>query len=227
MSFDKIQSTESELDRTDKLPILVGVSIDEDVEDDSVRLDYSATMPGTSIVTSAPSADYRSSGLDLPSLAESVRSVEERIARQNAEYEALSRLYEKSRDSELAAMARTNALTSELAAVQTTLAVEQHRSRETDRTLQENHAAVEAARTRAEQALRESERHQSEARMLRDSLAAREAALTQTLHSLGERDAQLNALQREHAQTVPVLEARSQAIDRCISEVKNLEGRSG
>ena len=33
----------------------------------------------------------------------------------------------------------------------------------------------------------------------------------QVLHSLGERDAQLNALQREHAQTIPALEARSQA----------------
>ena len=42
----------------------------------------------------------RPSPVDLPSLAESVRSVEARIARQNAEYEALSVLYERARDAE-------------------------------------------------------------------------------------------------------------------------------
>jgi len=34
-------------------------------------------------------------------------------------------------------------------------------------------------------------------------LTARDATIAQALHSLGERDAQLFALQREHAQTVP------------------------
>ena len=42
MAIDHSQSQESDLDRTDKLPILQDVSIDEDVEDDSVRLEYSA-----------------------------------------------------------------------------------------------------------------------------------------------------------------------------------------
>jgi chromosome segregation ATPase len=228
MAHDSSQSKESDLDRTDKLPILEGVIFDDDVEDDAVRMDATSVLPSAAVTTgqSAQPDFSRPPGVDLPSLAESVRSVEERIARQNAEYEALSRLYEKSRDSELAAMARTNALTSDLAAVQTTLAVEQHRSREMDRTSQENHAAVEAARTRAEEALRESERHQSEARMLRDSLAAREATLAQTLHSLGERDAQLNALQREHAQTVPALEARSQASAQLEAELQSVRSHA-
>jgi hypothetical protein len=223
MAQDSSQSKESDLDRTDKLPILEGVIFDPDVEDDAVRMDATSVLPSAAVTAGqSPQPDFsRPPGVDLPSLAESVRSVEERIARQNAEYEALSRLYEKSRDSELAAMARTNALTSDLAAVQTTLAVEQHRAREMDRTLQENHAAVEVARTRAEEALRESERHQGEARMLRDSLAARDATLSQTLHSLGERDAQLNALQREHAQTVPALEARSQASAQLEAELQS------
>jgi len=223
MSFDKIQSTESELDRTDKLPILVGVSIDEDVEDDSVRLDYSATMPGTSIVTSAPSADYRSSGLDLPSLAESVRSVEERIARQNADYEALNRLYERARDAQLASGTRADELASELSIAHSTLAVEQHRARELQTALIERNTAAEQVRVRAEEALRESERAQSEARTLREALLLRDAAIAQALHSLGERDAQLSALQREHARVVPDLEARSQAnalLDRQVKEAK-------
>src|SRR5580658_9660750 len=229
MAQDSSQSKESDLDRTDKLPILQGVFIDDDVEDDAVRMDATSVLPSAAAVTAGQGSqpDFtRPPGVDLPSLAESVRSVEERIARQNAEYDALSRLYEKSRDSELAAMARTNALTSDLAAMQTTLAVEQHRAREMDRTLLENHAAVEVARTRAEEALRESERHQSEARMLRDSLATREATLTQTLHSLGERDAQLNALQREHAQTVPALEARSQASAQLEAELQSVRSHA-
>jgi DNA repair exonuclease SbcCD ATPase subunit len=223
MAFDKIQSTESELDRTDKLPILVGISIDEDVEDDAVRLEYTATMPGTSIVTSATPADYRSSALDLPSLAESVRSVEERIARQNADYEALNRLYERARDAQLAAGTRADELASELGMAHSTLAVEQHRARELQTALIERNTASEQVRVRAEEALRESERAQSEARTLREALLSRDATIAQVLHSLGERDAQLSTLQREHARVVPDLEARSQSnvlLDRLVKETK-------
>src|ERR1700722_2830353 len=147
MAGDKSHSQERELDRTDKLPILEGISIDEDVEDDSVRLEYTAAMPGTSVVT-APPPDYRSSALDLPSLAESVRSVEERIARQNADYEALNRLFEKARDAQLAAGTRADTLASELAAAQATLAVEQHRVREMERVLAGGRAATDATRGR-------------------------------------------------------------------------------
>ena len=43
-----------------------------------------------------------------------------------------SRLYEKTRDAEAAAVARANALSAELAAAQSALAAEQHRSREMD-----------------------------------------------------------------------------------------------
>src|ERR1700677_268973 len=150
MAFDKGQPKDIDLDSTDRLPILEGISIDNDVEDDSVRLEFSATMPGTSIVTAAP-PDYRPSGLDLPSLAESVRSVEERIARQNADYEALNRLYEKARDAQLAAGTRADMLASELGTVQSTLAVEQHRSRETQRALSESAAASQTSRARAEE----------------------------------------------------------------------------
>ncbi len=210
MAFDKGQSKEVDLDRTDKLPILEGISIDEDVEDDSVRLEYSATLPGTVLVASpAAVPEVRPSGLDLPSLAESVRSVEERIARQNADYEALNRLYEKARDAQLAAGTRADELASELGVVHSALAVEQHRLREAQAALAEKNGTSEQLRLRAEEAARESERAQSEARTLRDALVSRDATIAQVLHSLGERDAQLSALQREHAQIVPDLEARS------------------
>jgi len=175
MALDNSQSKEMDLDRTDKLPILEGVHWEHDVEDDAVRLDYTTVLPASPVIASQ--------------LAESVRSVEERIARQGAEYDALSRLYEKARD-------------------------------ELERAGAEKNASTEAARIRIDEALRESERHQGEARILRDSLAARDATIVQVLHSLGERDAQLTALQREHAQTVPVLEARSQASAQLTLELE-------
>jgi chromosome segregation ATPase len=225
MAFDKGQPKDIDLDSTDRLPILEGVSIDEDVEDDSVRLEFSATMPGTSIVTTAP-PDYRPNGLDLPSLAESVRSVEERIARQNADYEALNRLYEKARDAQLAAGTRADILAAELGTAHSALAVEQHRVHELQAAVAETNAASEQTRARAEEAMRASERAQSEARTLREALVSRDASIAQVLHSLGERDAQLSALQREHAKVVPDLEARSQASARLDREVKEAHERA-
>lgn len=155
MAVDDSQSQESDLDRTDRLPILEGVTIDEDVEDDAERLEFSPPA------ASAFGADA--------------------------------------------------SLASELSALQSALAVEQQRSGEMERALSEGSTAAEASRVRAEEFAREAERYRSEARTLRDALAARDGTIAQVLHSLAERDAQLFALQREHAQTVPMLEARSRA----------------
>lgn len=223
MSFDNSQSKESDLDRTDKLPILEGVTIDGDVEDDSVRIDYTALPPPSlpTVASTSPGGDFsRANSLDLPSLAESVRSVEERIARQSADYEALNKLYERARDAQLAAGTRADVLAAELTAAQSALAVEQHRVREMERAIAETNAATQSTRQRVEESLRESERSQTEARTLRDALTARDATVAQVLHSLGERDAQLNALQREHANIVPALEARSQAGVRLEAELQ-------
>jgi chromosome segregation ATPase len=164
------QPQEVDLDKTDRLPILEGVIFDEDVADDAVRMDRSA--PGPALLSSgAAQNDFvRPSPVDLPSLAESLRTVEERIARQNAEYEALTRSYERARDAESAALERASTL-------------------------------------------------QTEARTLRDSLAAREASIVQVLHSLGERDAQLSALQSEHAKVLPALEARAKSSTQLEDEL--------
>jgi chromosome segregation ATPase len=208
MSVDNSQSQEVDLERTDRLPMLEGVIFDDDVEDDAVRMDHAAVVPTAKL-------DFpRPSGVDLPSLAESVRSVEERIARQSADYEALSRSYEKSRDAEAAAVSRANALTGDLAALRGMLESEQARSRDVDKTLAEKNAAAEATRARIEEALREAERYQSEARTLRDTLASRDTTIVQVTHSLGERDAQLRALQHEHSQVVPALEDQSRMGDQ-------------
>ncbi len=232
MAIDSSQSQESDLDRTDRLPILAGVVIDDDVGDDAVRLEYapSGAPAGTALASlsnpHSPSTDLMRSSVDLPSLAETVRSVEERIARQSADYEALNRLYEKARDAHLEAGTRAETLASELSGVQSDLAVERHRVREMERAQAQSAAAAEASRARAEEVSREAERYQSESRTLREALLARDATIAQVLHSLGERDAQLSALQREHAQTVPVLEARSRAGEKLETELKDARARA-
>ncbi len=169
MAVEHGQPQEVDLDKTDRLPILEGVPFDEDIADDAVRMDRSA--PGPALLSGGAQTDFvRPSPVDLPSLAESLRTVEERIARQNAEYEALTRSYERARDAESAALERVSTL-------------------------------------------------QTEARTLRDSLAAREANIVQVLHSLGERDAQLSALQSEHAKVLPALEARAKSSTQLEDEL--------
>ena len=219
MALDKGQSQEVDLDRTDRLPILAGSAFDMDVEDGAVPMDHTAVLPHLK------SEFPRASGVDLPSLAESVRSVEERIARQNSEYEALSRSFEKARDGETAAVSRSHELAADLTALRATLEAEQARSRGIEKSLHDKNAVAEASRARVEETLREVERHQAEARTLRDTLAARDATIIQVTHSLGERDAQLNALQREHAQVVPALEERSRAGAQLETELSEARAR--
>ena len=183
---------ESDLEKTDRLPVLPGILVASDVADDAVPLDHTAVLPGTAFGSpQVVQPDFvRPSSVDLPSLAESVRSVEERIARQNAEYQALTRAYERARDVEAASAARANSLAVDLADARTALEGELARSRELERISADRSSALDAARARVEEALRESERFQSESRTLRDALAAREATIAQVMHSLGERDAQ-------------------------------------
>jgi len=223
MAGEYKQPPEPDLDKTDRLPILQGTRFDPDVADDAVPMDRTAVMPATPFAaTGGTHSDFpRPSGLDLPSLAQSVRSVEERIARQNTEYEALTRAFERAREAEAALGQRAHALTAELAAARTALEAEQGRSRELERVSAERSSAAETARTRAEEALRESERYQTEARTLRESLAAREASIAQALHSLGERDAQLSALQQEHARVVPALEATSKSTSQLDADLQS------
>ena len=129
MAVEHNQPPEMDLDKTDKLPILEGVLFDADVADDAVRMER--TLPGAPFLSgSSPGEFVRPSAIDLPSLAESVRSVEERIARQNAEFEALTRSFERARDAEAAALTRAGAIERELAAARTALEAESIRSRD-------------------------------------------------------------------------------------------------
>ena len=218
MAVENNQPQEMDLDRTDKLPILEGVLFDDDVADDAVRLER--TLPGAPLLSGSSSGEFvRPSSIDLPSLAESVRSVEERIARQNAEFEALTRTYERVRDAETAALARAGSMERDLAAARAALEAERVRSRDFEKSSIGTGVALEAARSRAEEAARDSERHQSEAKTLRESLAARDATIVQVLHALSERDTQLSALQSEHARVVPALEARTKSSTQLEDEL--------
>ncbi|HEY2782441.1 MAG TPA: FHA domain-containing protein [Steroidobacteraceae bacterium] len=226
MAVENGQPQELDLDKTDKLPILEGVIFDDDVADDAVRMERPSMTSAASLVASSPQSDFiRPSPIDLPSLAESLRSVEERIARQNAEYESLTRSYERVRDAEEAAGVRASTLEKDLAAVRAALDVQQVRSRDLEKSAAETGSALEAARSRVETASHESERHQAEARTLRDSLAARDATIVQVLHSLGERDAQLSALQAEHAKVLPALEARSKSGAQLEGELSSVRAQ--
>jgi chromosome segregation ATPase len=219
MTNQTSQNADVDLDKTDQLPILK-LALGEDPEDEAVPMDRTAVLASPAPV-GAPAPEFVRPSVDLPSLAESVRSVEERIARQNAEFEALSRAHERAREAESAAVSRAQALAVELASVRTALEAEQARARDMERTLAERNMAMEAARVRVEEALRESDRHQGESQTLRDSLAVRDASIAQALRSLGERDAQLAALQAEHAKMVPVLEATSKSTTQLDAELQS------
>ena len=61
---------ETDLDRTDELPILKDVVFDFDVEDDAVPLDRTAMLQGPPLHAAAGMPNFaRPSGVDLPSLA--------------------------------------------------------------------------------------------------------------------------------------------------------------
>jgi len=229
MAIEQGHSQELDLERTDRLPILTADYLDPSVADDAVRMNPVARVSSSDTTAERPaltegfanapalasgnlSADFiRPSPVDLPSLAETLRAVEERIAHQQAEYEILSRSFDRARDSEEAAKLRAGQLEADLASVRTLLESTQARIREQDKNLEERAAALEAARARAEEALRETERHQSESRLLKDSLAARDATIAQVLHSLGERDTQLSSLQQDHAKMQQSFEIRNRA----------------
>src|ERR1022692_2140389 len=81
--------------------------------------------------------------------------MEERIARQHADYEALTRSYERTREPESAAAARATALAADLAAAQAAVAAEQRRTRDLNLALAEKNAVAEASRTRVDEILRD------------------------------------------------------------------------
>src|SRR5450631_1094549 len=155
-----------------------------------------------------------------------VSSIEDRIARQKADYKALNHAYERVRDAGSAASARTIALTAELAAIRTALEAEQDRARAADQALADSIAFGEAARVRGDEARRESERLQMELRGVRDSLAARDATIEQLRLSLGEREDRLAALQADTATRMSAIDARASVGTQIEADLRAERARS-
>jgi len=208
-------------DRTDTLPALTGAANREE------------PAPASKLPSAAETGFARGGRLDLPKLAAKMRSVEERVARQAADYAALAHKLERAQESETAAMVRADALAVELTAVRAAFETERSRNRESERLLFEQIAGSELARARLESAPRETTHLKeelaavtAESQALKDALAARDATIVQVLNSLAERDAQLTALQREHARIVPDLEARVQAGEHLTAQFEAAETRA-
>jgi formylglycine-generating enzyme required for sulfatase activity len=183
----------------------------EDSEDDEADYFSPRSHRAELTSTSAALSEFVRPTVDVPSLAGHVRALDEQIARQKADNEELTRSIERARAAESAAATRGAALEAELAAARDAFESERRKTRDLDRALAERNALLDAANSRSEEALRATERSQTEARTLRDSLAARDtardAALSQARRALAERESQLEALQREHTTLVPTLEA--------------------
>ena len=173
-----------ELDKTDELPVL-----------DVAAFEASHIEP-----------------VDSPALTESIRSVEEKIARQQAQHESLQRDLDRARAAESAAEKRADTLLGELGSIRKRLESERERAEQRDKTLEERSRAAHQAITRSEQSEREAERLRAEANILRETLLARDTSLAHALHSLGERDSQHAALERSHAALTQSLDQRTQHV---------------
>jgi predicted nucleic acid-binding Zn-ribbon protein len=112
---DGSQSPDGDLDRTDKLPILAGTMVADDVADDAVPLEYTATYPVID-----PSHPLVKPNVGRPSVAD-----------RSADVDALARAAEKARQGESVATARCHALTAELRELRGRLDAETSRLRET------------------------------------------------------------------------------------------------
>ena len=140
------------------------------------RVLSSATVSAVAAVPRPVTARATAGGAEATaSAAENVSSIEDRIARQKADYKALNHAYERVRDAGSAASARTIALAAELATIRRTLESEQEKNRAFEKALTESAASGEAARERGDEARRELERVQADLRSARDQLAALQA----------------------------------------------------
>jgi formylglycine-generating enzyme required for sulfatase activity len=140
------------------------------------RVLSSATVSAVAAVPRPVTARATAVGAEATaSAAENVSSIEDRIARQKADYKALNHAYERVRDAGSAASARTIALAAELATIRRTLESEQEKNRAFEKALTESAASGEAARERSDEARRELERVQADLRSARDQLAALQA----------------------------------------------------
>ena len=117
------------------------------------------------------------------------------------------------------------ALSAELAQTRSAWESEQSRARDAEEALSERIASEEAARARLETTLRESERYQTELRAARNSLVSRDKVTAQMRQILDERDAELAAIRREHAELTAALESRAVSSEQLQADQQALRIR--
>lgn len=112
------------------------------------------------------------------------------------------------------------ALAAELADTRSALESEQARAREAEEALSERIASEEAARTRLDNTLRESERYQAELRTARNSMESRDKVIAQMRQALDERDAQLATAHAELDEEC----RKSEEFERSLTDSNSLTG---
>jgi formylglycine-generating enzyme required for sulfatase activity len=112
------------------------------------------------------------------------------------------------------------ALSAELADTRSALESEQARAREAEEALSERIASEEAARTRLDNTLRESERYQAELRTARNSMESRDKVIAQMRQALDERDAELAAAHAELDDEC----RKSEEFERSLTDSNSLTG---
>jgi formylglycine-generating enzyme required for sulfatase activity len=153
-----------------------------------------------------------------PAPADGAPSLEELYVSLKSDFESLVRSFEDAQDRGTTATARAVSLGADLAAARNALAAEQNKCRELGKALAEKATSDDAARSRSEAALRQSEQSQGEVRQLRDMLAARDKTLAHARQALAEREAELATLKQEHARVVRELEARAENLEADLVE---------
>jgi chromosome segregation ATPase len=118
------------------------------------------------------------------------------------------------------------ALTAELQKSHEALESERTRVREAEEALSERILAEEAVRSRLGITLRESESHQAELRAARNSIASRDKVMAQIRQTLDERDAQLAAMRREHAELSVALDLHSASGEQLDADLQVLRGQA-
>ncbi len=105
--------------------------------------DPSNSIPTLTLIRHQASA---TAGAHAPASSETIRSLEQQVARQLAEHEMLTRSYERLKETESAAAARVAALSAEFAAMRGMLEAEQGKRRDLERALAESSASSDSTR---------------------------------------------------------------------------------
>jgi formylglycine-generating enzyme len=138
---------------------------------------------------------------------DNVRALQEQIVRQNADYENLSRAYERTKDAQTAASERVTALAGALATATRSLEAEQNKTREYAKAVAERSASADAHQSRGEELLRKCKDYEAELAEIRQShdalkevLATRDTSATAGTAAmagdLADLRAQLDSAQR-------------------------------